>query len=70
MKMTTYIIIGAVIIIAPGIFIACKSKNQSADNQENKQTENKSEQQENPFTDLRQMALSATPEQIGLGTSD
>lgn len=70
MKMTTYIIIGAVIIIASGIFIACKHKNQSADNQENEQTENKSEQQENPFNDLRQMALSATPEQLGLETSN
>lgn len=68
--MTTYIIIGAVLIIASGIFIACKPKNQSADKQENTQTENKTEQQENPFNDLRQMALSATPEQLGLKTSD
>ena len=62
--MTTYLIIGAVLIIASGIFIACKPKNQSADKQENTQTVNKTEQQENPFNDLRQMALSATPEQV------
>lgn len=69
--MTTYIIIGAVLIIASGIFIACKpKKNQSADKQENTQSENKTDQQENPFHDLRQMALSATPEQLGLETSD
>lgn len=69
MKMTTYIIIGAVLILASGIFIACTPKNQSTDKQENRQTENKSEQQENPFNDLRQMALSATPERLGLETS-
>src|SRR5690606_17138736 len=70
MKMITYIIIGAVLIIASGIFLACKPKNQSADKQENTQTENKTEQQENPFNDLRQMALSATPEQLGLENSN
>ena len=70
MKMTTYIIIGVALIIASGIFIACKPKKQSVDNQANKKTENISEQQENPFNDLRQMALSATPEQLGLPTSD
>ena len=70
MKMTTYIIIGVALIIASGIFIASKPKKQSVDNQANKQTENISEQQENPFNDLRQMALSATPEQLGLPTSD
>lgn len=68
--MTTYIIIGAVLIIASGIFLACKPKNQSADKQEKTQTANKTEQQENPFNDLRQMALSATPEQLGLETPD
>lgn len=68
--MTTYIIIGAVLIIASGIFIAYKPKNQPAHNQENNQTENKSEQKENPFNGLRQMALSATHEQLGLETSD
>ena len=68
--MITYIIIGAVLIIASGIFLACKPKNQSADKQENTQTENKTEQQENPFNDLRQMALSATPEQLGLENSN
>ena len=70
MKMTTYIIIGVALIIASGIFIASKPKKQSVDNQANKQTENISEQQENPFNDLRQMALSATPEQLGLPTYD
>lgn len=64
--MTTFIIIGAVLIIASGIFIACKPKNQSAD----KQVENKLEHQENPFNDLRQMSLSVTTEQLGLKISD
>jgi len=63
--MMTYLIIGVALIIASGIFIACKPKNQSTDKQENK-----SEQQENPFNDLRQLALKTTPEQLGLETSD
>ena len=70
MKKTTLIIIGAVLVIASGIFIACKPKIQLADRLENAQTENNSEQQENPFNGLRQLALSATPEQLGLETSE
>ena len=70
MKMTTYVIIGGVLIIALGIFIACKPNNRSADQHQNTQIENIATQQENPFNDLRQMALSATPEQLGLETSD
>ena len=34
------------------------------------QSESKSEEQENPFNDLRQMALSVTPERLGLASSD
>lgn len=70
MKMTTFIIIGAILIVSSGIFIACKPKNQLTDKQDDTQTENKSEQQENPFNGLRQLALSATPEQLGLPPSD
>ena len=34
------------------------------------QPESKSEEQENPFNDLRQMALSVMPERLGLASSD
>ena len=70
MKIKTYIIFGVILILATGILLACKPKNESADNQKSNQTEDKSEQQENPFNSLRQMALSVTPEQLRLESSD
>ena len=70
MKIKTYIIFRVILILATGILLACKPKNESADNQKSNQTEDKSEQQENPFNSLRQMALSVTPEQLRLESSD
>ena len=70
MKIKTYIIFGVILILATGILLACKPKNESADNQKSNQTEDKSEQQENPFNSLRPMALSVTPEQLRLESSD
>ena len=70
MKIKTYIIFGVILILATGILLACKPKNESADNQESNKTGDKSEQKENPFNSLRQMALSVTPEQLRLESSD
>ena len=65
--MITYIIIGIAILVALGIFIACKPKNQQTEKQTPELYENQSEQQkENPFNDLREMALSVTPDQLGI----
>jgi len=62
--MTTYLLVGAVLLIASGIFIACTPKKQPST-----PTENTPEQQENPFNGLRDMALNVTPEQLGIETA-
>jgi hypothetical protein len=66
MKMTTYLIIGG-IILAISTFIACKPK---TDKQKESETQNQSPKEikleENPFDGLRDMALGVTAEQLGL----
>ncbi|THD67406.1 hypothetical protein E7Z59_07020 [Robertkochia marina] len=70
MKMTTYIIIGAAILIASGIFVACNPKSESKENTTVAQSEEKTEQKENPFDGLREMALYVTAEQLGIETPE
>ena len=66
--MTTYIIIGAAVIVAVGVFIACKPKTNKADKtKEQTEVQSDIEQlQDNPYEGLRNMAFSTTPEQLGL----
>ena len=66
MRMTTYIFIGAAILVASGFFVACKPKSESKENTNVAHSEKKTEQQENPFEGLRDMALNVPPEQLGI----
>jgi hypothetical protein len=70
MKMTTYLIIGG-IILAISAFVACKPK---TDKQKENTTQNQSPKEtqleENPFDGLRDMALGVTAEQLGLQITD
>jgi hypothetical protein len=70
MKMTTYLIIGG-IILAISTFVACKPK---TDKQKDSTSQNQSPKEvkleKNPFDGLRDMALSVTAEQLGLKISE
>ena len=63
--MTTYLIIGG-LILAIGTFVACKPKTDKKEIQ----SQNEIQSQENPFDQLRNMALTVTADQLGLQIPD
>lgn len=58
-----FVMIGALLMAASGIFIDSKPTKEST---QNELIVKQSQQQGNPFNDLRRMALSVTPEQLKL----
>ncbi|MGV6831656.1 MAG: hypothetical protein ACWA5P_08865 [bacterium] len=62
-SMFTYIIIGIVSIAGIGILISCNNKPKKEITEKTQQTEKTVEQ--NPYMDLRKMALTVTAEQLG-----
>ena len=61
--MLTYILIGIVSIAGIGILISCNNKPKKETNEKTQQTEKNAEQ--NPYIDMRKMALTVTAEQLG-----
>ena len=62
--MLTYILIGIVSIVGIGILISCNNKPKKETTEKTQQTEKIAEQ--NPYMDMRKMALTVTAEQLGL----
>jgi hypothetical protein len=61
--MLTYILIGIVSIAGIGILISCNNKPKKETTEKTEQTEKTAEQ--NPYMDMRKMALTVTAEQLG-----
>lgn len=62
--MLTFLIFGIILVAGIGILISCTSKQKKESNKNSTQAEKSSQQ--NPYFDMRKMALSVTPEQLGL----
>ncbi len=70
----TYLTIGVITLIAIGIIYACNPKatksNPEPANQTKENVKTNSQENENPFNGLRQMALDVTSEQLGIESTD
>jgi hypothetical protein len=61
--MFTYILIGIVSIVGIGFLVSCNNKTKKETTEKNQQMEKIVDQ--NPYTDMRKMALTVTAEQLG-----